>query len=208
MDINNTGGVYAITDCVNNTFAEVIEKSEIILEVGIALFQYRNKTTDKNLKNNLAQELQSLCAKHNTPFIVNDDLELATEIEADGIHLGKHDIDIQTAKIHFANKIIGISCYNSYEQAVIAEQEGASYIAFGAFFPSSTKPDALKADINLINKAKEKLTIPGVAIGGITPENGNQLINAKIDYLAVINGLYSTPNTRKAALAYKDLFIK
>ena len=208
MNIPNTAGVYAITDCENITADEVLSRTESILRIGVALFQYRNKTDDQNVKRALALKLQSLCKKYKTPFIVNDDLKLAEEIAADGIHLGQHDKEIETARAVLGNKIIGISCYNDFNRAVIAEQSGADYIAFGSFFPSSTKPDALKADIDLIVKAKEKLTVPIVAIGGITPENGKELINAKVNYLAVISGLYSAPDTINSTLAYKQLFTK
>jgi len=207
MNMPNTSGVYAITDCENITTPELLSKTESILSIGIALFQYRNKIEDKIKKYSLAIELQSLCQKYETPFIVNDDLKLAKEIAADGIHLGKYDTDIDTARNVLGNKIIGISCYNDFNRAVIAEQSGADYIAFGSFFSSETKPDAAKANIELIIKSKEKFNIPVVAIGGITPENGKQLINAEVDFLAVINGIYSTDDAATSTLAYNNLFM-
>lgn len=206
MNMPSKGGLYAITDCKNFTFEKVLEKTENILKVGIAILQYRNKSTDKKLKKVLAREIQILCSKYNTPFIINDDIELTKEINADGVHLGKDDVDINIAREYIGNKIVGISCYNDLNHAITAENSGANYIAFGSFFPSSTKPDAVKADINLIAEAKEQLTIPVVAIGGITPENAMQLINAKVDHLAVISGLYSANDTTEATLAYKNLF--
>jgi thiamine-phosphate pyrophosphorylase len=208
MIMPSTGGIYAITDCENITPDKLFEKTEYILSVGVALFQYRNKTEDKKQKKILALKLQSLCEKYKTPFIVNDDLALTKEIAADGVHLGQHDADIETARKMLGNKIIGTSCYDDFNRAMVAEQKGADYVAFGAFFPSTTKPNAKKADINLIVKSKDKLTIPVVAIGGITPENGKQLINAKVDYLAVISGIYSTDDAANSTLAYKNLFIK
>lgn len=208
MNMPNTAGVYAITDCENITADEVLSKTESILSVGVALFQYRNKTEDKKSKRALAIKLQSLCKQYKTPFIVNDDLKLAKEITADGIHLGQHDADINTARGILGDKIIGISCYNDFNRAVIAEQSGADYIAFGSFFPSVTKPDASQANNELIIKSKEKFNIPVVAIGGITPENGKQLINAKVDFLAVISGLYSTDDAATSTLAYNNLFMR
>lgn len=207
MNMPSTGGIYAITDCENITADELLNKTESILSVGVALFQYRNKTEDQKNKRALAIELQSLCQQYKTPFIVNDDLKLAKEIAADGIHLGQHDTDIDTARGVLGDKIIGISCYNDFNRAVIAEQSGADYIAFGSFFPSATKPGAAKANIELIIKSKEKFNIPVVAIGGITPENGKQLINAKVDFLAVINGIYSTDDAATSTLAYNNLFM-
>lgn len=208
MKIPNTGGIYAITDCENLTTDQLLEKSEKILNVGIALFQYRNKTEIQNEKRRLAIELQSLCQQYKTPFIVNDDLKLAKEIAADGVHLGRHDTDITMARSILGESIIGISCYNDFTRAIQAEQGGADYIAFGSFYPSITKPDAARANSELIIKSKEKFNIPVVAIGGITPENGKPLINAKVDFLAVISGLYSTDDAAASTLAYKNLFKK
>jgi len=207
MNMPNTGGLYAITDCENISADELLSKTESILRVGVALFQYRNKTDDQSKKQALAIELQSLCKQYITPFIVNDDLKLAKAIAADGIHLGQHDTNIETARKVLGDKIIGISCYNDFNRAVSAEQSGADYIAFGSFFQSATKPDAAKANIELIIKSKEKFNIPVVAIGGITPENGKQLINAKVDFLAIINGIYSTDDAAASTLAYNNLFI-
>ncbi len=206
MLTQNPAGLYAITDCSTISTTDLLKKSELILNAGIALFQYRNKSENKAEKKELALKLQSLCQRYKTPFIVNDDLELATNIDADGIHLGKNDIDINTARKSFGKKIIGVSCYNDLERAIVAEQFGADYVAFGSFFPSATKPDAVKADIELLIQSKNILNIPVVAIGGITPENGKELIKAKVDYLAVINGLYSANETVIATQRYKNLF--
>ena len=201
-----SGGIYAITDCENLTIDDLLEKTEKILNVGVSLFQYRNKEGDQKKKRELAQKLQWLCHKYKTPFIVNDDLVLAKEISADGIHLGQHDEDINTARKVLGQKIIGISCYNDFNRATVAEHCGADYITFGSFFPSITKPDAAKATIELLLESKSRLNIPVVAIGGITPENGKALVNVKVDFLAVISGLYSAADTNSAIKAYKNLF--
>lgn len=199
-------GIYAITDCANTTEQELLEKSENILKTGIALFQYRNKEFDQHKKKRLAQALQSLCHQYNVPFIVNDDISLAKAIAADGVHLGKDDGDMHLAREILGTKIIGVSCYNDINRAITAEQEDADYIAFGAFFSSITKPDAKKTEIALVKQAKSQLSIPVVAIGGITPENAKPLIDANIDYLAVISGLYSASDTIKATQNYNNLF--
>ncbi len=199
-------GLYAITDCKKSSTDELIKKSEQILSVGVSLFQYRDKSTNHEKKKQLAQKLQSLCQQYNTPFIINDDVLLAKELNADGIHLGQQDKDIAKARQILNSKIIGISCYNNIKHAINAEQSGADYIAFGSFFPSITKPDAKKATIELLQKAKSCLKIPIVAIGGITPENGKQLINAEVDILAIISGLYSAPDIIEATKNYKNLF--
>jgi len=201
-----SGGLYAITDCENLTTDDLLEKTEEIINAGVSLFQYRNKESDQNKKRELALKLQSLCHKYKTPFIVNDDLELAKEISADGVHLGQHDEDINTAREVLGSKIIGISCYNDINRATVAEEAGADYVAFGSFYPSVTKPDAVKATIGLLLESKSRLGIPVVAIGGITPENGKALVNVKVDFLAVISGLYSATDINSAIKAYMELF--
>ncbi len=203
-----SSGLYAITDCENLTGDELIKKSDDILNVGVSIFQYRNKDTNQQKKKELAQKLQSLCQQYNTPFIINDDVALAKEISADGVHLGQDDKDINVAREVLGPKIIGVSCYNDIKRATVAEENGADYVAFGSFFPSITKPDAIKANVELLKKAKSSLTIPVVAIGGITPENGKQLINANVDFLAIISGLYSAPDTISMTKNYNHLFIR
>ena len=208
MTLSNTSGLYAITDCENITTDDLLVKTTQILDTGITLLQYRNKTKDKQQKKILAEKLQLLYTEYQTPFIVNDDIALAKEINADGVHLGKDDTDIDIARQQLGNKIIGISCYNDYDRAFTAKQNGADYIAFGAFFSSPTKPNAVKAGVNLITTAKKELSLPVVAIGGITPENGETLVDAGVDFLAVISGLYLASNTTEATLAYNNLFTK
>jgi thiamine-phosphate pyrophosphorylase len=207
---NNTfpvsSGVYAITDCENLTNDELIKKTESMLNIGVSLFQYRNKETNQKKKKDLAQKLQLLCRQYKTPFIINDDVGLAKDMAADGVHLGQDDENIYSAREILGSKIIGVSCHNDLNLATVAEENGADYIAFGSFFPSITKPHANKASIELLQKAKSSLAIPIVAIGGITPENGKQLINANVDFLAIISGLYSAPDIEKATKAYKNLF--
>ena len=202
-----TSGIYAITDCDNLIEKDLLEKTESILKTGVAILQYRDKQSNPEKKKQLALKLQSLCHQNNTPFIVNDDVDLAKEIAADGVHLGKDDGDIKHARKELGSKILGISCYNDIELALAADKAGADYIAFGAFFPSPTKPDAKKAGIELVQQAKAQLSTPIVAIGGITPENAKPLIEAKVDYLAVISGLYNSSDTIKATQSYNNLFI-
>lgn len=208
MNMPSSGGIYAITDCENHPVEELLEKSEKILRVGISLFQYRNKSNEQHRKKELALALKSLCQNYKTPFIVNDDLTLAKEISADGIHLGRNDPDIKAAREELGAKIIGISCYNDIDRAINAEAEGADYIAFGSFFSSRTKPDATQANIETLSKAKSSLQIPVVAIGGITPENGKELVNAKADFLAIISGLFSAADTSNTTRKYVNLFKK
>jgi len=200
-------GLYAITDCEHLSHNEVIEKTEDILRAGATLLQYRNKDTNIDNKSTLAYELQILCREFNRIFIINDDVELARKINADGIHLGKNDHDIRSVRTHLGQVIIGVSCYNEMQRAINAENVGADYVAFGSFFLSLTKPRAVRADKNLIKQAKKKLKLPVVAIGGITPENGKSLIKLGVNYLAVISGLYSVDDSYEATQAYLRLFV-
>ena len=206
MNMPKSGGIYVISDYRNRKTDEFLEITEKILNAGISLFQFRDKNSKYATKRMLAKKLQALCKKYKTPFIINDDVELAKEISADGVHLGKYDMKIKEAKEILGKKIIGASCYNNLEFAISAEKSGASYIAFGSFFNSQTKPHTNSVGVELLIKSKLKLKIPIVAIGGITPENGKQLIENNADFLAVISGIYGSSNVENNVLAYKKLF--
>jgi thiamine-phosphate pyrophosphorylase len=142
-------------------------------------------------------------------FIVNDDVTLAKETQADGVHLGREDASLVQARAQLGPKvIIGLSCYNELARVETAQAQGADYVAFGRFFPSRTKPRAVPANLDLLREAKKKLRIPVVAIGGITPENGASLIAAGADALAVIEGVFGQADVRAAATRYSRLFEK
>lgn len=199
-----TRGLYAITQTEHKSSAAILAEIEQVILGGAVLVQYRNKQAqDAPL---LAGELVKLCHHHHIPLIINDDIELAVQVAADGVHLGKDDGSIAQARQRLGrNAIIGVSCYNSVEKALAAQQQGADYVAFGRFFPSSSKPLAAPAEINTLHKAKRVLSIPVVAIGGILPENGSVLLNAGADLLAVIGGLF-TAQPEQSARAYCALF--
>ena len=206
MDMPKSGGIYLISDSKNLAIDDLLDKTEKILDVGISLFQFRDKNSKYEIKKSTALKLQTLCKKYNTLFIVNDDVVLAKEISADGVHLGGDDMDIDMARKILGDKIIGVSCYNNLEDAITAEIMGADYIALGSFFNSPTKPEARKIAIDLLPIAKSKLNIPVVAIGGITPENGKQLVDNKADFLAIISGIYASTDIINSVKAYKNLF--
>ena len=206
MDMPKSGGIYLISDSKNLAIDDLLDKTEKILDVGISLFQFRDKNSKYEIKKSTALKLQTLCKKYNTLFIINDDVVLAKEISADGVHLGRDDMDIDMARKILGDKIIGFSCYNNLEDAITAEIMGADYIALGSFFNSPTKPEARKIAIDLLPIAKSKLNIPVVAIGGITPENGKQLVDNKADFLAIISGIYASTDIINSVKAYKNLF--
>ena len=206
MDMPKSGGIYLISDSKNLAIDDLLDKTEKILDVGISLFQFRDKNSKYEIKKSTALKLQTLCKKYNTLFIINDDVVLAKEISADGVHLGRDDMDIDMARKILGDKIIGVSCYNNLEDAITAEIMGADYIALGSFFNSPTKPEARKIAIDLLPIVKSKLNIPVVAIGGITPENGKQLVDNKVDFLAIISGIYASTDIINSVKAYKNLF--
>ncbi|MDH5191168.1 MAG: thiamine phosphate synthase [Gammaproteobacteria bacterium] len=200
-------GLYAITDPLLIPQEQMVLRVAGAIQGGARVIQYRNKTKDQDLKIWEATDLQTLCRTLNIPFIINDDIELAIQIGADGIHLGNDDCDIKQARqLAGDNMLIGVSCYNQFKNAIDAVNRGADYIAFGRFFPSSTKPDAVQADLSLLQQAKQELSVPVVAIGGITPENGASLIEAGADALAVIHGVFGQDDITAAAARYAALF--
>lgn len=198
-------GLYAITGSTLLSDEQLLTAVEQAIAGGARILQYRDKSRDPPRHQRQAAALLRLCRRHDVTFIVNDDVELAAAIGADGVHLGRGDGDIATARQRLGDGIIGVSCYNQWLLAEAAARAGADYIAFGAFFPSATKPDAVRATPELLRRGRE-LGVPVAAIGGITPENGQALVEAGADMVAVIQGLFSQPDIHAAARRYAALF--
>ena len=200
-------GLYAITDTANLSSELMLTRTEEILRAGAKLLQYRNKQANENTRIAEAEQLLDLCRKYSVPLIINDDISLTVQIGADGVHLGKTDSSVANARERLGNKaMIGCSCYNDLNRAQLVSKSGADYIAFGAFFPSPTKPGAAHATADIIQTAKQKFDLPVVAIGGITPENGQSLIAAGADMLAVISGLYASNDPFNTTKQYIKMF--
>jgi thiamine-phosphate pyrophosphorylase len=200
-----TQGLYAITSEGYPHLASLIDATLSVIRGGAQVIQYRRKSATDPLSE--AQALLTLCRAAAIPLIINDDVALAAVIGADGVHLGKDDVDLCQAREWLGpNAIIGLSCYNSVERALEAQVQGADYVAFGRFFPSATKPNAPCADVVTLVEAKNTLEIPIVAIGGITPANGAGLIAAGADVLAVVDGVFGQDNPERAAAAFRDLW--
>jgi thiamine-phosphate pyrophosphorylase len=200
-------GLYAITDTERLSPEKMLHKTEEILRAGAKLLQYRNKQANQNTRLIEARQLVDLCKQFTVPLIINDDITLAMKIDADGVHLGKGDPPIAIARERLGNNaMIGVSCYNDLDLASEAVVAGADYLAFGAFFPSPSKPDAVHAKPEILQKAKQQFDLPIVAIGGITPENGQSLIDAGADMLAVISGLYVSETPFNTTTKYVNLF--
>jgi len=188
-------GLYAITPEGPGLLAKVRDA----LQGGITLLQYRNKrgTLEE------AKAIARLAREHGVPLIVNDDVELALAIDADGVHLGRDDGDLAVARRRLKGKILGVSCYDRLELARAAVAAGADYVAFGSVFASPTKPQAVRAPLSLF---KNDLGVPLCAIGGITLANAPQAIAAGADLLAVISDLFDAPDIAARARAYGKLF--
>lgn len=199
-------GLYAITADVRDP-ARLTDQVSASLEGGAAAIQYRDKSDDEGRRDMEARALQALCRQYRRPLIVNDDVALAWRIGADGVHIGKDDADLERSrKVLGGDVLIGVSCYDSLERAEAAVAAGADYVAFGSVFPSPTKPDAVRANLELFRKARERLDVPIVAIGGITPDNGARVIQAGADLLAVISGVFGQPDPARAAHEFARLF--
>lgn len=201
-------GLYAITSAtLCREPKRLTHAVEAALAGGARLVQYRDKEADAAQRRATARALLGLCRDHNALFIVNDDVELALAIGADGVHLGAADLPLRQARRRLGGlATLGVSCANVLERAVAAQDEGASYVAFGRFFPSQTKPHAPQAEAALLRQARDKLHIPICAIGGITPANARPLIEAGAAMVAAVEGLFGAADVAGAARAYARLF--
>ena len=205
MSSRSIGGLYAITAPTDRL--ELVACVRLAIDGGARVVQYRDKSADEPRHMRQATALGELCRERGVPFLVNDDPQLARRSGADGVHLGRDDTSLREARSLLGPAaIIGVSCYNSFDLAQRAEEGGADYVAFGSLFPSSTKPDAPRASLEILQRAREALHIPIVAIGGISPENGGRVIDAGADALAVVHGVFGQPDIVAAAQRYARLF--
>jgi len=205
---NRLSGLYAVTPDDDDT-GRLSARVKAALVGGAALVQYRNKHAPAALRREQAGALLALCRQHHAPLIINDHLDLALELDADGVHLGGDDGSVSKARAMLGpRKVIGASCYNVMQKALAAERDGADYIAFGSFFASGSKPDAVHAPLDLLVEAKRRVSLPIVAIGGITLANAPQLIAAGADMVAVISALFDATDITVAAQQFNFLFKK
>lgn len=199
-------GVYALTPDEPNT-AILLAKVEAALQGGIAILQYRNKLANHKLQTQQARALLPLCRQYQVPLIINDSVKLCLTLDADGVHLGADDGNLAEVRARLgSSKILGASCYNRFDLALAAQQSGADYVAFGACFPSSTKPNAHVASVDLFKLALTQLKIPTVAIGGITVENASQVIEAGASSIALINAIFNANDVKFSVQQFQQLF--
>jgi len=199
-------GLYAVTPDEPNTDV-LLAKVEAALQGGINILQYRNKQANHKLLTQQARAILPLCRQYNVPLIINDSVKLCLSLDADGVHIGADDGNLDEIRARLGpNKTLGASCYHRLDLALSAQQAGADYVAFGACFASSTKPNAPVASLDLFKLAQAQLHIPAVAIGGITLENAAQAIAAGASAIAVINAIFSAANVKLTTQQFTHLF--
>ncbi|HYA46972.1 MAG TPA: thiamine phosphate synthase [Burkholderiales bacterium] len=199
-------GLYAITPDEPDTDV-LVRKVRLALAGGARIVQYRNKSAAAALRHDQGAALLALCRKQGVPLIVNDDLELAEALDADGLHLGRDDVSVEQARLRLGmSKMLGASCYDQLGLALAARRASADYVAFGSAFPSATKPSAVRAPLSLYGEARARLACPIVAIGGITTANARSLIAAGADAIAVLSALFDAPAVEQRARGFADMF--
>lgn len=206
MSSRRISGLYGITPQTRDD-AWLCSRVEQALCGGMGVLQYRSKDADASMRLRQSRALLALCRGHGVPLVVNDDIELALAIGADGVHLGRDDAAVEHARRTLGRAaIIGVSCYADLGRLEPAVHAGADYVAFGSFFPSRVKPDAPCPSPGILRQARARCDLPLVAIGGITPGNARVLVEHGADALAVISALFDVPDTLAAARAFAACF--
>jgi thiamine-phosphate pyrophosphorylase len=204
-------GLYAVTpnDRLLPRLATLVD---LALQGGVRTVQYRNKDAPAALRRAQAAELLRICRARGARLIVNDDLDLALSIEADGVHLGRDDVagtNLSEARAKLGpERLLGVSCYADLDCAQRAAESGADYLAFGSVFESPTKPHAPRAPLEILGEARRRFGKPVVAIGGITVENADIAISAGADMVAVITALFDAMDIRARARQFEQLFME
>lgn len=199
-------GLYLVTPDWDDTDA-LIKATETALSVGVGLLQYRHKTANGELRLEQASALLKLCRQHNVPFIINDHIDLCIELDADGIHVGGTDASVAVVRTLIGkDKILGASCYGDFALAEQAQIAGASYVAFGGFYPSRVKKYEVSTPASIVSKAKSQLTLPVCVIGGMTSDNAKPLVKEGADMVAAISSVYSADDIAIAVQEFAALF--
>jgi thiamine-phosphate pyrophosphorylase len=199
-------GLYLVTPDWDDTEA-LIKATEMALTVGVGLLQYRHKTASGDLRLEQASALLKLCRQLNVPFIVNDHIDLCLKLDADGIHVGGTDASVAVVRTLIGkDKILGASCYGDFALAEQAQIAGASYVAFGGFYPSRVKKYEVSTPASIVSKAKSELTVPVCVIGGMTPENAKPLVREGADMVAAISSVYSAADIAAAVREFVAIF--
>ena len=200
-------GLYVLTPEPAPSIDELEVKVASAITGGAVVVQYRDKQSDRIRRVERAGALMAVCHAHHVPLIINDDVELAIAVEADGVHIGKDDASLESVRYSLGPQaIIGVSCYGSEARAIAAVEGGADYVALGSFFSSKTKPQAMRCPKNVLVEVTAKVNIPVVAIGGITSDNAAELVSSGADLIAVINGVFSATDVYASAQKFAGLF--
>lgn len=199
-------GLYIVTPDWDDT-ARLLAVSEQALQGGAALLQYRHKTADAALRQQQAEALLALCRRYQRQFIINDHVELCLALDADGIHVGGTDASVAQVRAQVgADKIVGASCYGDLALAHAAQRAGASYVAFGGFYPSRVKKYPVTTPVDIVTRSKAEIALPNVVIGGMTQDNAIPLIAAGADMVAAISSVYLAADPVAAARSFAALF--
>ena len=202
---NRLNGLYVITDDTLTPSDKIFESVEQALQGGAKIVQLRDKTNDTSTVENVSLRLQELCHKYDALFVLNDKIEIAIKLGLDGLHIGKEDYsNIQDVRKNFKG-ILGVSCYDDLEMAKNMQKAGVDYVAFGACFSSSTKPNASTMNLEIIKKAKDELNIPICVIGGINTNNIKTLLEYKPDMVAIISDIWKSDDITKKARFFTNL---
>jgi len=200
-------GLYVVTPDWDDT-QQLLEVTEAALRGGAAMVQYRHKTASVDLRREQAECLLALCRSYQTPLVINDHVDLCLDIDADGIHVGGTDASVAQVRAAVGfKKIVGASCYGDLDLARIAYRDGASYIAFGGFFPSRIKKYPVTTPFEIITQAKAEIPLPSVVIGGMTQHNSAPLVASGADMVAVISSVYMAGAPELAARGFARMFI-
>jgi thiamine-phosphate pyrophosphorylase len=200
-------GLYPLSDSSLVSYADLPFALELMFHSGVTIFQLREKCHDKSHIFDTCRYIRTLCDEYGALFIVDDDVEFAAMVGADGAHIGKDDMSIEEARAILGHdKIIGVSCYGDLDRAINMQKRGADYVAFGSFYPSSTKPNASVVGKSVLMSAKELLDIPICAIGGISSDKALEIIGAGADMIAVISDIWNAPNLREKIEEYRKIF--
>jgi thiamine-phosphate pyrophosphorylase len=199
-------GLYLVTPDWDDT-ERLLDTTRRALEGGAALVQYRNKTASDTLREEQAGALLALCRRHQRPLVINDHLGLCLRLDADGVHVGATDASVAQVRAALGpERIVGASCYGQLALAEAAQAAGASYVAFGGFYPSRVKVYEVSTPLAIVARAKAALRVPVVVIGGMTVENARPLVGHGADMVAAIGSVYGAQDAHQAALAFAGLF--
>ncbi|MFC3109788.1 thiamine phosphate synthase [Undibacterium arcticum] len=199
-------GLYLVTPDWDDT-GKLLATTEAALRGGAALLQYRHKTASDALRHEQAQALLALCRRFQRPLIINDFVELCVALDADGVHVGGTDATVAQVRAALGtDKIVGASCYGSLQLAHDAHRAGASYVAFGGFYPSRVKKYPVTTPFDIVSQAKAQIPLPNVVIGGMTQENAAPLVAYGADMVAAISSVYLADDPEAAARGFAELF--